>query len=55
MAIKLFPKYFNAIRNRADAKKAKGDNEGACADIKLAAFLGDVKAKGMIDEACNGK
>jgi tetratricopeptide (TPR) repeat protein len=43
-AIDLFPKYYNAIRSRADAKKASGDFSGFCQDLKLAAKLGDTKA-----------
>jgi hypothetical protein len=36
--------YFNAIRNRADAKKSKGDLKGAYEDLQLAASRGDSKS-----------
>lgn len=52
-AIEKLPNYFNAIRNRADAKIAKGDKQGACNDIKLAASLGDSKAKRFVSAVCN--
>ena len=54
-AIKVYPKYFNAFRNRADAKIAKGDKEGACKDLQTAADLGDEKSLQSFKEYCNKK
>ncbi|MBP7260825.1 MAG: tetratricopeptide repeat protein [Bacteroidia bacterium] len=54
-AIKIFPKYLNAIKNRADARIAKGDKEGACKDLKLAADLGDTNAGKYFYEFCTKK
>jgi len=51
-AIHYSPKYFNAYRNRADAKNAKGDTAGACEDIKTATALGDTKAAALTKNYC---
>jgi len=51
-AIEVNPNYSSCIRNRADAKLAKGDRNGACQDIKLAASLGDPKARAFIKKIC---
>ncbi len=52
LAIHYYPQYLSAYRNRADAKNAKGDIAGACADIKKAKELGDVKAAKYYVEYC---
>lgn len=52
LAIHYYPKYFNAYRNRADAKNASGDMAGACVDIKKAKELGDAKAAKYYLEYC---
>lgn len=44
-AITLNSKYFNAYRNRADAKIAKNEMKGACQDLKTASGLGDKTAE----------
>lgn len=51
-AIQYYPKYFNAYRNRADAKNFSGDTEGACQDLKTAAALGDEKSAEILTVKC---
>lgn len=52
LAIHYYPLYFNAYRNRADAKNAIGDIAGACEDVKKAKELGDAKSAKFYAEYC---
>jgi tetratricopeptide (TPR) repeat protein len=54
-AIEVYPRYFNAYRNRADVKLIIGDKLGACEDLKKAADLGDQKSQTAYNETCNKK
>ncbi len=45
--------YTNALRNRADLKILMKDKEGACRDLKMAADLGDNKAKAHYKNDCD--
>lgn len=51
-AIKIFPKYINAYKNRADAKNALKDFDGACEDLRIAGSLGDLNANKFLRENC---
>jgi tetratricopeptide (TPR) repeat protein len=52
LAIENTKNYTNAYRNRADAKLAKGDSNGACEDVHKAAAMGDPKAIAYAAKFC---
>ena len=52
-AIELDPNYRNAYTNRGINKENLGDLNGACADWKKAARLGDADAAKWVANQCN--
>ena len=52
-ALELDPNYANAYINIGVSKENLGDLNGACADWKKAAELGDTDAAGWVANQCN--
>ena len=54
-ALRIYPKYFSALRSRANAKLKKNDKDGACKDLQTAADMGDEKAALSLRQYCGKK